>query len=318
MIDVWLDSPIALALIVALFGLLIGSFLNVVIHRLPRTIERQNVVGVVEWFDDVDAYVDREASHVDAGRRTSLKKQLHAAEPAFGALLAVLPDENLMRPGSRCGRCGHRIGALENIPLVSYLLLRGRCKECEAPISLRYPAIELLTGVLFGAVAWRFGFTAATLASLVLVAGLVALTFIDADVMLLPDAITLPLLWIGLLWSTDGGFVSLSDAVWGAAAGYFSLWSVYWAFKLLTGKEGLGYGDFKLLAALGAWFGWKALLPIVLMSAVVGAVVGIALIVTGRREVATKFPFGVYLAPAGMLMLFAGRSVIETILPTLA
>jgi len=307
-----------LALIAGLFGLLIGSFLNVVIYRLPRMIERDNVQGVVDWFEDADAYVDRVASHVEAARRTALKKQLRATEPAFQALAAVLPDENLMRPGSRCGACGHRIGALENIPLVSYLVLRGRCKACHAAISLRYPAIELLTGVLFAAVAWHFGPTFATLASLVLVSGLVALTFIDADAMLLPDAITLPLMWVGLLWAAAGSFVSLPDAVWGAAAGYLSLWSVYWVFKLLTGKEGFGYGDFKLLAALGAWFGWKALLPIILMSAGVGAVVGIALIVTGRREVATKFAFGVYLAPAGLLMLFAGSRLIEYILPTLA
>ncbi len=318
MIDAWLDSPVSLTLVAGLFGLLIGSFLNVVIHRLPRMIERGNVSGVVDWFEDADEYVDRVASHVDAPKRTALKKQLRAAEPAFEGLVAVLPDENLMRPGSRCGSCGHQIGALENIPLVSYLALRGRCRACRAAISLRYPAIELLTGILFGAVAWRFGATFTTLASLVLVAGLVALTFIDADAMLLPDAITLPLLWAGLLWSTDGGFVSLSDSVWGAAAGYLSLWIVFWGFKLMTGKEGFGYGDFKLLAALGAWFGWKALLPIILMSAGVGAVVGIALILTGRRDVATKFPFGVYLAPAGLLMLFAGRRVIEFILPTLA
>ena len=318
MIDAWLDSPVLLSLIAGLFGLLIGSFLNVVIHRVPRMVERGNVTGVVDWFDDADEYVDRVAAHVAADKRGALKKQLSAAEPAFRALAAVLPDENLVRPGSRCGSCGHRIGALENIPLVSYLVLRGRCKACKASISLRYPAIELLTGVLFAAVAWRFGASVATLASLVLVAALVALTFIDADTMLLPDTITLPLLWVGLLWATGGAFVSLPDAVWGAVVGYLSLWSVFWAYKLLTGKEGFGYGDFKLLAALGAWFGWKALLPIILMSAGVGAVVGIVLIVTGRREVATKFPFGVYLAPAGLLMLFAGNSVIELILPTLA
>ena len=318
LVDGWLASPVVLALIAGLFGLLIGSFLNVVIYRTPRMVERGNVTGVVEWFEDVDEYVDRVGSHVAGAKRDVLKKQLHAAEPAFKALAAVMPDENLVRPGSRCGACGHRIGALENVPLISYAVLRGRCKACKAAISLRYPAIELLTGLLFAAVAWRFGPTGATLAALALVGGLIALTFIDADAMLLPDAITLPLLWIGLLWSTDGGFVPLSDAVWGAAAGYLSLWTVYWGFKLITGREGFGYGDFKLLAALGAWFGWKALLPIILMSAVVGAVVGITLILTGRREVATKFPFGVYLAPAGLLMLFAGRSIIELLLPTLA
>ena len=307
-----------LSSLAGLLGLLVGSFLNVVIHRLPRMIERGNVVGVVEWFEDVDAYVDRVVGRAEAAKRTTLKQQLHAAEPAFQALVAALPDENLIGPGSRCGSCGHPIGPLENVPIVSYLVLRGRCKACHARISPRYPAIEALTGLLFAGAAWQFGATGATLASLVLIGALVALVFIDADSMLLPDAITLPLLWIGLLWSATGGFVALSDAVWGAAAGYLSLWTVYWAFKLLTGKEGFGYGDFKLLAALGAWFGWKALLPIILMSAGVGAVVGIALIVTGRREVATKFAFGVYLAPAGLLMLFAGQRVIEAILPTIA
>jgi len=311
MVDPWL-----LALVAGLFGLLIGSFLNVVIHRLPRMIERGNVVGVLEWFADVDDYVDRFASTTDAAARKVMKKRLHEAEPAFRELVAALPDENLMRPGSRCGSCGHPITALENIPLVSYAVLRGRCSACKASISPRYPAIELLVGALFAAVAWHFGASLATVAGLVLVGGLVALTFIDADAMLLPDAITLPLLWIGLMWSAVGGFVPLSDSVWGAAAGYLSLWSVYWLYKLATGKEGFGYGDFKLLAALGAWFGWQAVLPIVLLSACVGAVVGIALIATGQKTMASRLPFGVYLAPAGMLMLFAGPRVIEFIFPT--
>jgi leader peptidase (prepilin peptidase)/N-methyltransferase len=310
----------AVVLAAGVFGLLIGSFLNVVVHRLPRMIERTNVVGVLDWFGDLDEYVDRVAVATEAGRRAALKRTLHAAEPAFRELVGALPDENLMRPGSRCGACGHRIGALENIPLVSYVVLRGRCKACGTAISPRYPAIELLVGVLFAAVAWRFGATAATLAGLTLVGCLVALTFIDADAMLLPDAITLPLLWLGLLWSAwgagSGGFVPLSDAVWGAVVGYLSLWSVFWAYKLATGKEGFGYGDFKLLAALGAWFGWQAVLPIVLLSAIVGAVIGLSLIVAGRKTMASKLPFGVYLAPAGILMLFAGQRVIDFILPT--
>ena len=317
MIGGWPDSPVVIALVAGLFGLLIGSFLNVVIHRLPRMIERGNVLGVVEWFGDVDEYIDRVVDVPEPARRAALKAHLYAAEPAFRELIQALPDENLMRPGSRCGACGHRIGALENIPLISYLALRGRCSACKTRISLRYPAIEVLTGILFAAVGWRFGISAATLAALALVGGLVALTFIDADAMLLPDAITLPLLWIGLLWSAFGGFVSLNDAVWGAVAGYLSLWSVYWLYKLATGKEGFGYGDFKLLAALGAWFGWQAILPIVLLSAVVGAVVGISLIGAGRKTLASRLPFGVYLAPAGVLMLFAGHRVIAAILPSI-
>jgi leader peptidase (prepilin peptidase)/N-methyltransferase len=322
----WLDDPFAavqffpwlVPLIAGLFGLLIGSFLNVVIHRLPRTIERGNVVGVVDWFADVDEYVDRVATHIADDRRAKLKERLHDAEPAFGQLVAAIPDENLVRPRSRCGACGHRIGALENIPVVSWLVLRGRCSACGTSISLRYPAIELLTGVLFAAVAWRFGPTPATLAGLVLTGCLVALTFIDADAMLLPDAITLPLLWAGLLWSMVGGFVPLADAVLGAAVGYLSLWTVFWAYKLAFGKEGFGYGDFKLLGALGAWFGWQAILPVILLSAVVGAAVGITLIVAGRKTLASKLPFGVYLAPAGLLMLFDGRRVIELVLPSIS
>ncbi len=257
------------------------------------------------------------ASHEDVERRAALKKRLLEARPAFGALVAAMPDEDLGRPRSRCGSCGHPIGALENVPLVSYAVLRGRCSACGTPISPRYPAIELLTGLLFAAVAWRYGLGVPMFASLALVAGLVALTFIDADAMLLPDAITLPLLWVGLLVAAFGGFVSLHDAVWGAVAGYLSLWSVFWLYKLATGKEGFGYGDFKLLAALGAWFGWQAILPIVLLSAGVGAVVGVTLIVAGRKTMASRLPFGVYLAPAGVLMLFAGPRVIDLILPTI-
>ena len=318
MIEALPENRPLIAAVVGLFGLLIGSFLNVVIHRVPRMLERGNVTGVLEWFDDLDEYVERFVTGRDANQRAALKSQLRGVQPAFSDLAKALPDENLMRPGSRCGACGHRITALENIPSVSYLVLRGRCSACAAPISLRYPAIELLTGVLFAAVAWRFGLSLAMLASLVLVAGLIALTFIDADAMLLPDSITLPLLWVGLMFAAAGGFVPLTDAVWGTVAGYLSLWSVYWLYKLATGKEGFGYGDFKLLAALGAWFGWQAILPIILMSAVVGATVGIALIVAGRKTMASRLPFGVYLAPAGVLMLFAGRQVIEWILPTIA
>ncbi len=316
-IDDWLGNVALLAAVAGVFGLLIGSFLNVVIHRLPRMVERGNVAGVLEWFDDADDYVDRMAAGTPAPKRAELKQRIAAARPAFRDLATAIPDETLSRPRSRCGACGHRITALENIPLVSYAVLRGRCSACGTKISLRYPAIELAVGLLFAAVAWRFGGSVATPAGLFLVACLVALTFIDADAMLLPDAITLPLLWAGLIFATIGGFVPLVDAVWGAIVGYLSLWSVYWAFKLVTGKEGFGYGDFKLLAALGAWFGWQAILPIVVLSAGVGAVVGIGLIAAGRKTMASRLPFGVYLAPAGLLMLFAGERVVEIILPTI-
>ena len=315
MMELWQDSPALLACLAGIFGLLAGSFLNVVIHRLPRMIERANVVGVSEWFTDLDEYMARFVKSGTQAERATLKARLVATAPAFDTLAKALPDETLMHPRSRCPHCGHRIGALENIPVLSYVVLRGRCTACKARISPRYPAIEVATGLLFAAASWRFGFTIAAAASLCLIAMLIALIFIDADAMLLPDSLTLPLLWAGLLFAILGGFVPLVDAVLGAAAGYLSLWSIYWLYKLATGKEGFGYGDFKLLAALGAWFGWKAILPIVLLSAGVGAVVGITLIASGKKTMASKLPFGVYLAPAGIVMLFAGAWVIDLILP---
>lgn len=317
-IDAFQDHAALLIGTAGVLGLLIGSFLNVVIHRLPLVIERGNVQGMLDWLGDLDEYFERFVTRGGTKDAASLKSRVRALGPAFKDLLGALPDVTLSRPRSRCGHCGHAITAAENIPVVSYLALRGRCRGCGTSISLRYPGVELLTGALFAAVAWKLGFTIAMAASLVLVAVLVALTFIDAEAMLLPDSLTLPLLWLGLLLAVVGGPVRLSDAVLGAAAGYLSLWSVFWAYKLLTGKEGFGYGDFKLLAALGAWFGWQAILPIVLLSAVVGAVVGISLIVAGRKTMASKLPFGVYLAPAGIVMLFAGREIVEAIVPTLA
>lgn len=323
MIDALFENRAVLAAVAGVFGLCIGSFLNVVIHRLPRMMERGHVTGVVEWFGEIDEYLDRFLPRKDAKQQAALAKDLGAVEPAFRKLAAALPDETLAKPRSRCGSCGHAIGAAENIPLLSYALLRGRCSACGASISARYPAIELATGVLYAAVAWRFGFSVVSFGLCFLVACLVALTFIDADVMLLPDALTLPAMWAGLIVAAMAGttrgmpsWTPLADAVWGAIAGYLSLWVVYWAYKLLTGKEGFGYGDFKLLAALGAWFGWQAILPIILMSAVVGAAVGIALIVAGRKTLVSRLPFGVYLAPAGIAMIFAGRTIVETIVPT--
>ncbi len=314
-IDALVASPVFLTGLIGLLGLLVGSFLNVVIYRLPPMIERGHVQGVVDWFEDLDEYVDRYAVSGDGASRAALKRELQRVQPAFRSLANAMPAETLAVPRSRCSRCGHAITAIENVPVVSYLALRGRCSGCGTRISPRYPAVEILTAALFAAVAWRFGPTLFMVGALVLVAGLVALTFIDADAMLLPDAITLPLLWLGLLVAIWGSTTSLADAVLGAAAGYLSLWSVYWAYKLLTGKEGFGYGDFKLLAALGAWFGWQAILPIVLLSACVGAAVGVTLIVAGRKTMASRLPFGVYLAPAGVLMLFAGHRVVDLILP---
>jgi leader peptidase (prepilin peptidase)/N-methyltransferase len=266
-----LDPIVAL-----LFGLAFGSFLNVVIHRLPRMMER-------EW-------------------------QAQCAELA-GQDVATDAPYNLMVPRSRCPKCGQGIGILDNIPILSYLLLKGRCRGCATPISARYPVVEALTGLLFAAAAWKFGGGAASIVACIFVAAMVALTFIDLDTQLLPDDITLPLLWCGLLGNLFGLFTDLGSAVVGAMAGYLALWTVFWCFKLATGKEGMGYGDFKLLAAIGAWLGWQALPAVILLSSCVGAVVGITLIVAARHRRDTPIPFGPYLAAAGVIALFWGKTI---------
>ncbi|MFM5171546.1 A24 family peptidase [Aeromonas veronii] len=272
--------------LVFLFSLMIGSFLNVVIHRLPIMLER-------EWQAEYRGYFtpDEEQS----------------TEPRY----------NLMVPRSACPHCGHAITALENIPLLSWLWLKGRCGECQAPISARYPLVELLTALLSLAVAMVITPGWGTLAALLLTWVLVALTFIDLDKMLLPDQLTLPLLWGGLLFNLAGGFVPLTDAVIGAMAGYLVLWSLYWAFKLLTGKEGMGYGDFKLLAALGAWLGWQALPIILLLSSLVGAVIGISLIALQKHHQGKPIPFGPYLAIAGWIALLWGNTITRWYLTTI-
>ena len=264
------SAPLAVTA-AAVFGLLLGSFLNVVIHRVPKMLERA-------W----------------------------AAEAAELRGEEAPPSEryNLVVPHSHCPACGHRIGALENIPLISWLLQRGKCTACGAAIPARYPIVELATAVLSAVAIWRFGASAAGLGAVVLTAFLIALTFIDFDTHLLPDNMTLPLLWLGLLLNLWGVFAPLPAAVIGAMAGYLSLWTIYWLFKLATGKEGMGYGDFKLLAALGAWFGWTALPAVILLASVVGAVVGIALIVVPRHGREVPIPFGPYLAGAGLLALY--------------
>jgi leader peptidase (prepilin peptidase)/N-methyltransferase len=284
MVDAFLFAPpgnVLSALVAGIFGLLIGSFLNVVIHRLPIMMQRES-----------DNYVAQES----------------------GVPMPHVDRYNLSVPRSACPHCGHRITALENVPVLSYLYLRGKCADCNAPISLRYPAIELLTGVLSALLIWHFGSGLAGLASLVFAYLLIAMTFIDADTQLLPDDLTLPLLWCGLLVNLGGTFVPLKDAVIGAAAGYLSLWSIYWLFKLTTGKEGMGYGDFKLLAALGAWLGWAMLPIIILLSSLVGAVVGISLIVFAKHGRNNPIPFGPYLAAAGLITLFFGKSIAESYL----
>lgn len=263
------------ATLAGLFGLLIGSFLNVVIYRLPKIMERQ-------W----------------------------AAECAelTGAMPDVAEKFNLLTPRSRCSSCGHSLNWYENIPVFSYLFLRGKCSECGASYGLRYPLVEVVAGALFAFCAWRWGWTLTTLVWCGFSAALLALAVIDWDTTLLPDDITLPLLWAGLLAAALqlNSAVNLSTALWGAVGGYMSLWLIYWAFKLITGKEGMGYGDFKLFAALGAWFGWPALVPIILMASVIGAVVGIAMKFSSGLREGGYVPFGPFLAAAGFTALVFG------------
>jgi leader peptidase (prepilin peptidase)/N-methyltransferase len=266
-------ATLAATLAALLFGLLIGSFLNVVVYRLPVMAQRE-----------LDNYIAHEAG----------KDLPH-------------PDRfNLMVPRSACPHCGHQITALENIPVVSWLFLRGKCSACKALISPRYPIVEAVTGLLSAVVIWHVGSGWLGLASLAFAYFLIAMTLIDYDTKTLPDDLTYPLLWLGLLVNLNGTIVPLRDAVIGAMAGYLALWAVYWLFKLATGKEGMGYGDFKLLAALGAWMGWAMLPTIIILSSVVGAIVGISLIVFARRDRNNPIPFGPYLAAAGMIALLYG------------
>ena len=273
MLELLTQERWALLTTALVFGALIGSFLNVVIYRLPVMMER-------DWEDELAFAQDKEPTQRERF--------------------------NLITPRSRCGQCGHLITALENIPMLSWLVLRGKCSACGTRISARYPLVELATALLFMACAWAFGPTLQTLAAMLFCAVLVALTGIDLDTQLLPDQLTLPLLWIGLLLNVFGLFARLPDAVNGAAAGYLTLWSVYWLFKLATGREGMGYGDFKLLGALGAWFGWQALPMLLLLSSVVGAVVGVAILVVQKKGRNTAIAFGPYLAMAGLITLFFG------------
>ncbi|MES1981468.1 MAG: A24 family peptidase [Pseudomonadota bacterium] len=291
MVSLLQDAPYFFVALCGIVGLLVGSFLNVVIHRLPTMMER-------DWRAQC--------------------AELNAPSDAASAAASVTPRYNLMVPRSACPHCGHNITALENIPIISYLLLRGKCKGCAAPISIRYPVIEALSGLLSGYVGWHFGFGLAALSALFFVWALLALTFIDFDTQLLPDSITLPLLWLGLLVNISHTFVDLNGAVVGAIIGYLALWGVYWLFKLATGKEGMGYGDFKLLAAIGAWLGWQMLPLVILLSSLVGAVVGITLIVAARHGRNVPIPFGPYLAGGGLIALFWGQQLTQGYLHLLA
>jgi leader peptidase (prepilin peptidase)/N-methyltransferase len=277
-------SPGLFAATCAILGLIVGSFLNVVIHRLPKMMEH-------EWQEQCAA--------------------LQGQEPVQSARF------NLVVPRSRCPSCGHLIAAWENIPVLSWLALRGRCAHCKASISARYPIVEALSGLLSGYIGWRFGFSVMTAGGLLLGWALIALTFIDLDTQLLPDSITQPLIWVGLLLNLGGAFTDLSSALIGAVAGYLVLWSIYWLFKLLTGKEGMGYGDFKLLAAIGAWLGWQMLPVVILLSSLVGAVVGIALILFAGHGRNVPIPFGPYLAGGGLIALLWGAPLTRLYLGSL-
>jgi len=278
------DTPILLISAITIIGLMVGSFLNVVIYRLPEMIKR-------DWLLQC----------------TELR----------GEELPRLEKFNLMVPRSACVHCGHKITALENIPIISYVALRGRCAQCKKSISLRYPLVEVLTALLSGLVAWHFGFSLLTLAALIFVWALIALAVIDLNTQLLPDDITLPLLWLGILVNLNNGFTDIDSAVIGAVVGYLSLWSIYWCFKLLTGKEGMGYGDFKLLATIGAWLGWTMLPLVIIFSSLIGAVVGTSLILQSKHDKNSTIPFGPYLVSGALVALFAGEKINQLYLGSL-
>ncbi|MFL9814634.1 prepilin peptidase [Stutzerimonas sp. VN223-3] len=276
------SNTLAFVLCALVLGLLVGSFLNVVIHRLPIMMQR-------DWRAQARDFLDL------------------PAEPTGAAF-------NLVLPNSHCPHCDHEIRPWENLPLVSWLALRGKCSSCRAPINRRYPIIELLCGLLSAYVAWHLGFSWQAGAMLLVTWGLLAMSMIDVDHQLLPDSIVLPLLWLGLIVNSFGLFASLSDALWGAIIGYLSLWSVYWVFKLITGKEGMGYGDFKLLAMLGAWGGWQVLPLTILLSSVVGAVLGTIMLRVQKAESSTPIPFGPYLAIAGWIAMLWGDQITSSYL----
>ncbi|WP_460045690.1 prepilin peptidase [Pseudomonas sp. S2_H01] len=277
LLDLLASSPLAFILCTLVLGLLVGSFLNVVVYRLPKMMLR-------DW---------------KAQAREVLELPAEPQTETF----------NLVLPHSRCPHCSHKIRAWENLPVVSYLVLGGKCSSCKAPISKRYPLVELACGLMSAFVAWHFGFGWQAGAVLLLSWGLLSMSLIDADHQLLPDAIVLPLLWLGLIVNAFGLFASLTDALWGAVFGYLALWCVFWLFKLITGKEGMGYGDFKLLAMLGAWGGWQILPLTILLSSIVGAVLGLILLRMRNVETSTPIPFGPYLAIAGWIALLWGDQI---------
>ncbi|MBD3670517.1 MAG: prepilin peptidase [Gammaproteobacteria bacterium] len=276
------EWPAFLIFCASLLGLLVGSFLNVVIYRLPIMLRR-------DWQQQCREVLELEPS---------------APQSSF----------NLAQPRSQCPECANPIPAWHNIPLISWLLLRGRCRHCQASISIRYPLIELLSGVLSGLLAWRYGMDWTLLAALILIWSLIVLSFIDLEHQLLPDQITLPLIWLGLLFNQQGLFTDLNSALLGAVFGYLFLWSIFHIYRLLRGREGFGYGDFKLLAALGAWLGWQSLPLIVLLASVIGSLVGILLVLRRKHRISQPLPFGPYLAGAGLVALVWGDEIVHAYL----
>jgi leader peptidase (prepilin peptidase)/N-methyltransferase len=297
-LDLLLSPPV-----LALLGLCIGSFLNVVIHRLPLMMERQWWSEVAGHLADADAW-RRVFAPASPPARPSAEQNRVAQD--LNRSVESLPALSIVRPRSRCPGCGHALRWHENIPLASWLMLKARCSSCGTPISARYPMVEASTALLFGAMAWRFDAQPVVLAWCAFGAALIVLALIDWDTTLLPDSLTLPLLWGGLIVAALGWTVPLSSALWGAVAGYLSLWTVYQLFKLVTGKEGMGHGDFKLLAALGAWLGWPMLVPVILAASVLGALVGIVMKLTGGLREGRYVPFGPFLAGAGLAVALAG------------
>ncbi|MDG2392900.1 MAG: A24 family peptidase [Thalassotalea sp.] len=280
-------SPLSFFVTVTILGLIVGSFLNVVIFRLPKIMEN-------EWFCECRELL------VDELKPTDKKKDKESTEPEI---------LTLSKPASTCPKCSHKIKVIENIPLLSWLFLKGKCSNCKNPISVRYPIIETVSGVLSLAIAMHYGVSIQTLFMLFLTWSLITLTMIDFDKMILPDQITLPLVWLGLLLNLNGLFVGIEQAVIGAMVGYLSLWSIFWLFKLITGKEGMGYGDFKLFAVFGAWFGWELLPVLILMASLVGAIIGISLMLFKNHESSKPIPFGPYLAIAGWITALWGDGI---------
>ncbi|WNC68052.1 A24 family peptidase [Thalassotalea nanhaiensis] len=281
-IALFVHSPETFYVTITVLGLIIGSFLNVVIYRLPKMLEN-------EWRCEC---------------REFLEEELKPAKE-----LAKVEELTLSKPASTCPKCGHKIKVLENIPVISWLFLKGKCSSCANPISARYPIIETITGLTSLVIAMYFGVSWQVLFMLVLTWSLIALTMIDIDKMILPDQITLPLVWLGLILGLNDVFVSIDQAVIGAIVGYMSLWSIFWLFKLITGKEGMGYGDFKLFAVFGAWFGWQLLPLLILMASLVGAIIGISMMVYKNHEGSKPIPFGPYLAIAGWITALWGEGI---------